>query len=127
MSESFLTDLRTLIDVDSSVGTRARYSSDAGLTRIPPLAVAFPRTPEQAAAAFHLARAHGIPLTARGGGTSCASNAIGPGLVQFKSFGVLTTKKIKEEIKLLKSTKMLRFSKKDKEFLDLFLELDEAW
>ena len=81
MSESFLTDLRTLIDVDSSVGTRARYSSDAGLTRIPPLAVAFPRTPEQAVAAFHLARAHGVPLTARGGGTSCASNAIGPGLV----------------------------------------------
>ena len=38
-------------------------------------------TPEQAAAAFHLARAHGVPLTARGGGTSCASNAIGPGLV----------------------------------------------
>ena len=45
----------------------------------------------------------------------------------FKSFGVRTTKEIKEEIKLLKSTKMLRFSKKDKEFLDLFLELDEAW
>ena len=81
MSESFLTDLRTLIDVDASSGTRARYSSDAGLTRIPPLAVAFPRTPEQALAAFDLARAHGIPLTARGGGTSCASNAIGPGLV----------------------------------------------
>ena len=81
MSDSFLSDLRALIDVDSSSGTRARYSSDAGLTRIPPLAVAFPRTPEQAAAAFHLARAHGVPLTARGGGTSCASNAIGPGLV----------------------------------------------
>ena len=48
MSESFLTDLRALIDVDASSGTRARYSSDAGLTRIPPLAVAFPRTPEQA-------------------------------------------------------------------------------
>ena len=81
MSESFLTDLRALIDVDASSGTRARYSSDAGLTRIPPLAVAFPRTPEQALAAFDLARAHGVPLTARGGGTSCASNAIGPGLV----------------------------------------------
>ena len=81
MSESFLTDLRALIDVDASSGTRARYSSDAGLTRIPPLAVAFPRTPEQAIAAFNLARAHGVPLTARGGGTSCASNAIGPGLV----------------------------------------------
>ena len=81
MSESFLTDLRALIDVDSSTGTRARYSSDAGLTRIPPLAVAFPRTPEQAIAAFDLARTHGVPLTARGGGTSCASNAIGPGLV----------------------------------------------
>lgn len=81
MSESFLTDLRTLIDIDASSGTRARYSSDAGLTRIPPLAVAFPRTPEQAIAAFDLARAHGVPLTARGGGTSCASNAIGPGLV----------------------------------------------
>ena len=81
MSESFLTDLRALIDVDASSGTRARYSSDAGLTRIPPLAVAFPRTPEQAIAAFAIARAHGVPLTARGGGTSCASNAIGPGLV----------------------------------------------
>ena len=81
MSDSFLSDLRALIDVDASVGTRARYSSDAGLTRIPPLAVAFPRTPEQAIAAFDLARAHGVPLTARGGGTSCASNAIGPGLV----------------------------------------------
>ena len=81
MSESFLTDLRALIDVDASSGTRARYSSDAGLTRIPPLAVAFPRTPEQAIAAFDLAHAHGVPLTARGGGTSCASNAIGPGLV----------------------------------------------
>lgn len=81
MSESFLTDLRALIDVDASSGTRARYSSDAGLTRIPPLTVAFPRTPEQAIAAFDLARAHGVPLTARGGGTSCASNAIGPGLV----------------------------------------------
>ena len=81
MSDSFLSDLRALIDVDASVGTRARYSSDAGLTRIPPLAVAFPRTPEQAVAAFDLARAHGVPLTARGGGTSCASNAIGPGLV----------------------------------------------
>ena len=81
MSESFLTDLRALIDVDASSGTRARYSSDAGLTRIPPLAVAFPRTPEQAVAAFDLARTHGVPLTARGGGTSCASNAIGPGLV----------------------------------------------
>ena len=81
MSDSFLSDLRALIDVDSSSGTRARYSSDAGLTRIPPLAVAFPRTPEQAVAAFDLARAHGVPLTARGGGTSCASNAIGPGLV----------------------------------------------
>ncbi|WP_448749187.1 FAD-binding and (Fe-S)-binding domain-containing protein [Actinomyces sp.] len=81
MSDSFLSDLRALIDVDASVGTRARYSSDAGLTRIPPLAVAFPRTPEQALEAFDLARAHGVPLTARGGGTSCASNAIGPGLV----------------------------------------------
>lgn len=81
MTDSFLSDLRALIDVDASVGTRARYSSDAGLTRIPPLAVAFPRTPEQAIAAFELARAHSVPLTARGGGTSCASNAIGPGLV----------------------------------------------
>ena len=81
MSDGFLSNLRALIDVDSSTGTRARYSSDAGLTRIAPLAVAFPRTREQAIVAFELARAHGIPLTARGGGTSCASNAIGPGLV----------------------------------------------
>ena len=61
--------------------TRAIYSSDASLYRVPPLAVAFPRSAEELASAYAVAREAGIPLTTRGAGTSVAGNAVGPGLV----------------------------------------------
>lgn len=68
-------------EVDATTGTRARFSTDAGLYRIPPLAVVFPKTVEDVLAVLDLAREHGIPVTNRGGGTSCSGNAIGPGIV----------------------------------------------
>lgn len=68
-------------ELDATRGTRARYSSDAGLYRIPPLAVVFPASTEDILTTLELAREHGVPVTNRGGGTSCSGNAIGPGIV----------------------------------------------
>ncbi|WP_330234189.1 FAD-binding oxidoreductase [Nocardia sp. NBC_00508] len=68
-------------EVDTSERRRAEYSSDASNYRVRPAAVVFPRTGEDVAATLEFARDHGLPVTARGGGTSVAGNAIGPGLV----------------------------------------------
>ncbi|GGM60837.1 oxidoreductase [Thermopolyspora flexuosa] len=68
-------------EVDVSARRRAEYSSDASLYRVPPAAVAFPRDAEEVAAALRVCREAGVPLTARGAGTSIAGNAVGPGLV----------------------------------------------
>ncbi|WP_089205354.1 FAD-binding and (Fe-S)-binding domain-containing protein [Streptosporangium subroseum] len=68
-------------DVDASSRSRAEYSSDASLYRVPPAAVVFPRDAEEVAAALALCRAEGMPLTARGAGTSIAGNAVGSGVV----------------------------------------------
>ena len=57
------------------------YASDASNYRVPPLAVVFPQTPDDVAETLDFAGTHGVPLTGRGGGTSVAGNAIGPGLV----------------------------------------------
>ncbi|WP_336852246.1 FAD-binding and (Fe-S)-binding domain-containing protein [Sinomonas albida] len=67
--------------VDVSPLTKALYSSDASNYRVVPEAVVLPRSRQDVIAAAAVARAHGVPVTARGGGTSCAGNAIGPGLV----------------------------------------------
>ncbi|SDT16573.1 FAD/FMN-containing dehydrogenase [Friedmanniella luteola] len=67
--------------LDSTKLTRALYSSDASLYRVVPQAVAHPRTVEEAVAVLDAARAVGMPVTTRGAGTSCAGNAVGPGLV----------------------------------------------
>nr|WP_239579801.1 FAD-binding and (Fe-S)-binding domain-containing protein [Microlunatus panaciterrae] len=57
------------------------YSSDASLYRIVPQAVAQPRTVDEAVAVLELAAELGLPVTTRGAGTSCAGNAVGPGLI----------------------------------------------
>ncbi|MFE9579517.1 FAD-binding and (Fe-S)-binding domain-containing protein [Nocardia sp. NPDC006044] len=67
--------------VDASERRRAEYSSDASNYRVLPRAVVFPRSDEDVAVALELARDNGLPVTARGAGTSVAGNAIGPGLV----------------------------------------------
>jgi FAD/FMN-containing dehydrogenase/Fe-S oxidoreductase len=73
---------RGVADVlDATDLTRALYSSDASLYRVLPQAVAQPRTVEEAAAVLDAARTVGMPVTTRGAGTSCAGNAVGPGLI----------------------------------------------
>ena len=68
-------------EVDDSTRRRAEYSSDASNYRVVPLAVAFPRTDDDLAAMVEWARQTGTALTMRGGGTSVAGNAVGPGVV----------------------------------------------
>ncbi|MEU4433769.1 FAD-binding and (Fe-S)-binding domain-containing protein [Nocardia rhamnosiphila] len=67
--------------VDISHRRRVEYSSDASNYRVLPEAVVFPRTDEDVAAVLEVARSEGIAVTPRGGGTSVAGNAVGPGIV----------------------------------------------
>jgi FAD/FMN-containing dehydrogenase/Fe-S oxidoreductase len=61
--------------------TRGRYATDASFYQIVPQAVLVPRRPEDVAAALAFARAEGVPVTGRGGGTSQAGQTINSGLV----------------------------------------------
>jgi FAD/FMN-containing dehydrogenase/Fe-S oxidoreductase len=70
-----------LADVDDSGLTRALYSSDASLYRVLPRAVVRPRHVDEMVATLEVCRSLGVPLTARGAGTSIAGNAVGPGVV----------------------------------------------
>lgn len=83
MTDSWVQALRDRIggEVDDSERRRAEYSSDASNYRVLPAAVVYPRRDEDVAAALEFARAEGLPVTARGAGTSVAGNAIGAGLV----------------------------------------------
>ena len=67
--------------VDDSTRRRAEYSTDASNYRVVPQVVAFPRDTDDVEAALEVSRALGVPLTARGGGTSVAGNAVGTGIV----------------------------------------------
>ncbi|MYD71030.1 MAG: FAD-binding protein [Acidobacteria bacterium] len=60
--------------------SRALYSTDASVYEIAPLGVAIVRSRDDMLAAIACARAHGVSITARGGGTSQAGQAIGSGL-----------------------------------------------
>jgi FAD/FMN-containing dehydrogenase len=66
---------------DSSPRRLAEYSYDASNYRVPPLAVVFPHSADDVAAVVAACRETGTPLIGRGGGTSMAGNAIGPGVV----------------------------------------------
>ena len=70
-----------LAEIDTAVRRRAEYSSDASNYRVAPLAVAFPRSADDLAAALSVCRDLGVPLTGRGAGTSIAGNALSTGLV----------------------------------------------
>lgn len=72
-------------DVDDSTLTRAMYSSDASLYRVPPQVVVRPRDVDEVLATVEVCRATATPLTLRGAGTSIAGNAVGPGVVLGRS------------------------------------------
>jgi FAD/FMN-containing dehydrogenase len=61
--------------------TRGRYSTDASIYQIMPAGVVFPKGADDVAAAMAIAREAGVPVIARGGGTSQNGQPIGSGLV----------------------------------------------
>ncbi|MEW6891407.1 FAD-binding and (Fe-S)-binding domain-containing protein [Trueperella pyogenes] len=72
---------RIVGNVDASVRARAEYSTDASNYRVPPQVVVFPKNDDDVAAVLEICRERGVALTSRGGGTSVAGNAVGPGVV----------------------------------------------
>ena len=60
--------------------SRALYSTDASVYRIDPLGVVVPRTREDVVRVVEIAARHQVSITARGGGTSQAGQAVGAGL-----------------------------------------------
>lgn len=60
---------------------RALYSTDASVYQIVPLGVVLPKSAEDIAATLRICGRFGVPLTARGGGTSQAGQSIGPGVI----------------------------------------------
>ena len=84
--QDFRSTLRDLdacaVDIlDSSPLARALYSSDASIYRVVPTAIARPRHIDELSALVTAASQVGLPITTRGAGTTCAGNAVGPGLV----------------------------------------------
>ncbi|MET9830325.1 FAD-binding and (Fe-S)-binding domain-containing protein [Streptomyces sp. NPDC006385] len=67
--------------VETGPGPTGLYAYDASNYRVPPRAVAFPRTVDDVVAVVRACRETGVAVTARGGGTSMAGNAVGPGVV----------------------------------------------
>ncbi len=68
-------------DVDDSALARALYSTDASLYRVVPRVVVRPRHVDEVLAVVEACAATGVPLTARGAGTSIAGNSVGAGVV----------------------------------------------
>jgi len=68
-------------EVRSDALTRQIYATDASIYQIEPLAVAFPKTPGEAAGVMRAAADAGIPITPRGAGTGLAGGAVGDGLI----------------------------------------------
>ena len=61
--------------------SRRIYATDASHYQIQPLGVVIPRTEDDLAVTVQIAAELGVPITARGGGTSLSGQSIGPGVV----------------------------------------------
>jgi FAD/FMN-containing dehydrogenase/Fe-S oxidoreductase len=82
-SDPILRDLAPLIEgeVRTDPITRSLFATDASIFRRSPRAVVSPKTPEDVARVVAFANAQGIPVTARGGGSSLAGQAVGEGII----------------------------------------------
>ncbi|WP_328450389.1 FAD-binding and (Fe-S)-binding domain-containing protein [Amycolatopsis sp. NBC_00438] len=69
------------MEILTDAATLALYTTDASNYRHVPRGVVLPETVDDVVAAVAAARARDLPVIARGGGTSVAGNACGPGLV----------------------------------------------
>src|SRR3989440_2057214 len=61
--------------------TRGRYATDASHYQVMPLGVVLPRTMAEAERALAVARAEGVSVTARGGGTSQSGQTVNSTLI----------------------------------------------
>ncbi|WP_409483354.1 FAD-binding and (Fe-S)-binding domain-containing protein [Arsenicicoccus dermatophilus] len=68
-------------DVRADDLTRGIYATDASLYRVAPQVVVLPHDAAEVAAVLDVCRRTATPVTSRGAGTSCAGNAVGPGVV----------------------------------------------
>jgi len=68
-------------DVWFDRASRGMYATDASIYQIMPLGVVVPRTATDVEAVIAIAREHGVPVTARGGGTSQCGQTVNHGLI----------------------------------------------
>ena len=68
-------------DVLFDGASRGRYSTDASIYQIEPVGVVVPRSEEDARIAIQIAAEHGVPILARGAGTSQSGQTVGAALV----------------------------------------------
>ena len=61
--------------------SRGRYSTDASIYQIDPVGVVVPKTERDAQVAMHIAAEEGVPVLARGAGSSQCGQAVGAALV----------------------------------------------
>jgi FAD/FMN-containing dehydrogenase/Fe-S oxidoreductase len=61
--------------------SRRLYATDASLYQVEPLGVVVPKTVEDLTVTVQIAAELGVPITARGGGTSLSGQSIGTGIV----------------------------------------------
>jgi FAD/FMN-containing dehydrogenase/Fe-S oxidoreductase len=80
---SLISKLRANVDGEVLFDTfsRGRYSTDASIYQIEPVGVVVPRNEEAACAAIQIAAEQGIPILARGAGTSQCGQTVGAALV----------------------------------------------
>ncbi|MGC9544733.1 FAD-binding and (Fe-S)-binding domain-containing protein [Streptomyces sp. UG1] len=76
-----LAEIAPGLRVETGPGSTGPYAYDASNYRVPPRAVVFPRSADDVVAVLRACREAHVPVTARGGGTSMAGNAVGPGVV----------------------------------------------
>ncbi|MFD9896486.1 FAD-binding oxidoreductase, partial [Amycolatopsis sp. NPDC059027] len=69
------------MEILTDAATLALYTTDASNYRHVPLGVVLPRSVDEVVAAVAACRERGLPVIARGGGTSVAGNSCGPGVV----------------------------------------------
>lgn len=68
-------------EIHTDLFTRGRYATDASIYQMLPAGVVIPRTVADIEASIDVAREHGLPITARGGGTSQCGQTVNSGLV----------------------------------------------
>jgi FAD/FMN-containing dehydrogenase/Fe-S oxidoreductase len=81
--EELIRDLKQNLagEVRADLTTRILYATDASIYRVEPLGVVFPRSVEDLLASVELAGRYGVPVLARGSGSSLAGQAIGLALI----------------------------------------------